>query len=68
MTLYEACEIFQHPEKHWSHEKDDAERVAIQLALSIAGHGIRNEKDAIDATERYLQSRRVHKKKREETI
>ena len=35
MTIHEAAEIIRNPKDHWSHEKDDAEKVALQLLLAM---------------------------------
>ena len=67
MTPYEACNIFTHPEKHWSHEKDDAEKVAIYMFINAMLPYLSPE-EADSLTERYLQSRHVPNKKKEETI
>ena len=35
MTIHEAAEILRHPEKHWSHHRDEAKDVAIKLLFEI---------------------------------
>lgn len=35
MTIHEAASILQHPERYYSHHKDDAIAVAVELLLAV---------------------------------